>query len=73
LYTTLYGQNVTLTSDVPRTPANSYQRLLENFVRHLNGDPTAELVTPEQALTAVSIIDAIQRSAASGREEQLVL
>jgi predicted dehydrogenase len=55
-------------SDVPRMPTNSYQRLVENFVRHLDGDPTAELVTPEQALTAVSIIDAIQRSAISGRE-----
>jgi predicted dehydrogenase len=72
LYTTLNGQNVTLTSDVPRRPANSYQRLVENFVRHLDGDPSAELVTPEQALIAVSIIDAIQRSAASGREVEII-
>jgi predicted dehydrogenase len=68
LYSTLNGQNVNTQTELPRTPANSYQRLVENFVRHLNGDPTAELVTPEQALTAVSIIDTIQRSAASGRE-----
>jgi predicted dehydrogenase len=54
-------------------PGNSYQRLVENFVRHLDGDPSAELVTPEQALIAVGIIDAIQRSAVSGHEEQIVV
>jgi predicted dehydrogenase len=71
LYTTLNGQNVNIQSDLPRTPGNSYQRLVENFVRHLDGDPSAELVTPEQALIAVSIIDAIQRSAVSGHEEEI--
>lgn len=73
LYTMLNGQHANIETELPRMPANSYTKLVENFVRHLDGDATAELVTPEQALTAVSIIDAIQRSAASGREEEIVL
>ena len=72
LYTTLNGQQVNIATEMPRTPASSYAKLVENFVRHLDGDPTAELVTPEQALIAVSIIDAIQRSAVSGREEMII-
>jgi predicted dehydrogenase len=73
LYTTLNGQNANIAVDLPRTPTSSYPRLVENFVRHLEGDPAAEIVTPEQALIAVSIIDAIQRSAVSGREEEILL
>ena len=46
---------------LPRVSGNSYQRLVENLIRHLDGDPSAELVIPERALNAVSIIDAIQR------------
>ena len=69
LYSTLNGQNVNTLVELPKVPGNSYQRLVENLVRHLDGDPTAELITPEEALSAVSIIDAIQRSAVSGREE----
>ena len=54
--------------DVPNDPVGSYARLIENFVRHLDGDPTAEIVTPAQALTSVRIIDGVLRSAAQGRE-----
>ena len=55
-------------TELPKTPANSYQRLVESFVRHLDGDPNAEIVTPTQALTSIKIIDALIRSAQSGRE-----
>jgi hypothetical protein len=34
----------------------------------LDGDTTAEIVTPAQALTSVLIIDGIMRSAVEGRE-----
>ncbi len=68
LYRTLNGQNVDIRTELPKTPANSYQRLVESFVRHLDGDPNAEIVTPTQALTSIKIIDALIRSAQSGRE-----
>jgi predicted dehydrogenase len=68
LYTTLSGQQAKVQVDVPNDPVGSYARLIENFVRHLDGDPTAEIVTPAQALTSVRIIDGVLRSAAQGRE-----
>lgn len=69
LYTTLNGQEATV--QVPLTAVaglSSYGALAQNLVRHLNGDTEAEMVTPEQALVAVQIVDGIMRSAASGRE-----
>jgi predicted dehydrogenase len=68
LYTTLNGQQAKVQVEIPNDPVGSYPRLVENFVRHLDGDPTAELVTPAQALTSVRIIDGIMRSAVEGRE-----
>lgn len=71
LYTTLNGQKADIKLEMPRTPANSYQKFVENFVRHLAGDSSAEIVTPEQALTSVRIVDGIFRSAASGHEVEV--
>jgi predicted dehydrogenase len=71
LYTTLNGQKADIKLEVPRNPANSYQKQVENFVRHLGGDSEAEIVTPEQALTSVRIVDGIIRSAQSGREVEV--
>lgn len=68
LYTDLNGQKVTLENELPNPPANSYQRLVENFVRYIGGDVAAEIVTPEQAFVSVKIVDALQRSAQGGRE-----
>jgi len=68
LYTSLNGQNVTLQTPMPREAANSYRKLVENFVKYIDGDTTADIISPEQALVGVQIVDAIQRSAASGRE-----
>ena len=68
MYTTLNGQQAKVQVEIPNDPLGSYPRLIENFVRHLDGDPTAELVTPAQALTSVKIIDGIMRSAVEGRE-----
>jgi predicted dehydrogenase len=64
----LNGQAAKVQLEVPNDPLGSYPRLIENFVRHLDGDATAEIVTPAQALTSVSIIDGIVRSAVEGRE-----
>ena len=71
LYTTLNGQQAQIVTQVPSDPVGSYSRLIENFVGYLNGDPAAKIVTPEQALTSVKIVDGIMRSAVSGHEVAL--
>ncbi len=68
LYRSLNGQDVNINVPLPNNPPNSYAQLVQHFVRHLDGDASAEIITPEQALTSVQIIDAIGRSALSGRE-----
>jgi predicted dehydrogenase len=71
LYTTLNGQQAKVQLEVPNDPVGSYPRLVENFVHYLDGDPSAEIVTPEQALTAIKIVDGIIRSAAAGKEVEV--
>jgi predicted dehydrogenase len=71
MYTTLNGQQARVQVEIPNDPVGSYPRLIENFVRYLDGDPTAEIVTPAQALSSVMIIDGIIRSAEAGREINL--
>jgi predicted dehydrogenase len=68
LYTTLNGQQSDVQVTVPRSGIGSYKHLTNNLVRHLEGDPTAEIVTPHQALTSVKIIEGVLRSATEGRE-----
>jgi predicted dehydrogenase len=68
LYTTLHGQHAKVQVEIPNDPVGSYPRLIESFVRRLDGDATAEIVTPLEALTSVLIIDGIMRSAAEGHE-----
>jgi predicted dehydrogenase len=68
LYTTLNGQQAKIQLEVPNDPVGSYPKLTESFVRYLDGDANAEIVTPAQALTAVKIVDGIMRSAAAGKE-----
>jgi predicted dehydrogenase len=71
LYTTLNGQNADVQISVPRSPLSMYTQLVHNFVRYLDGDATAEVITPEQALNSVRIIEAIQHSSESGQEIRL--
>ncbi|MCB0065098.1 MAG: hypothetical protein KDE19_23405, partial [Caldilineaceae bacterium] len=68
LYTILNGQQADIALDVARSGKNSYQHLVQNFIRHLDGDTTAEVITPEQSLTSVKIIEGVLRSATEGRE-----
>lgn len=68
LYTSLNGQDATVTIPLPEPKTSSYETLVSHLVRHLEGDPTAEIVTPAQALASVRIVDAINRSAREGRE-----
>lgn len=44
---------------------------MRNFIRHLDGDETAEVITPEQSLTSVKIIEGVLRSATEGREVRM--
>lgn len=68
LYTILNGQQSDIELDVKRSGKNSYQHLVQNFIRHLDGDDNAEVITPEQSLTSVKIIEGVLRSATEGRE-----
>ena len=71
MYTMLNGQPVAISVPMPAEKVSSYFTLIDNYVRHLNGDPTADVVTPEQALVSVKIVDGITRSAALGKEVSL--
>jgi len=66
LYTNLNGQPVSIHSTVPKG-GNSYGRFAADYVRQLNGEQT-DIVTREQALISVKIVEGIQKSAASGAE-----
>jgi len=71
LYSTLNGQQVKVQVDIPNDTLGSYARMVESFVRRLDGDESAEIVTASQALTSVKIIDGIMRSAVAGHEVSL--
>jgi predicted dehydrogenase len=71
-YTTVNGADAVVQVPMPEIQAPSYAVLAKNLVRHLEGDPTAEIVTPTQALISVQIVDAIARSAQVGHEVNVV-
>ena len=49
---------------------NSYGRFAADYVRKLNREQT-DIVTREQALISVKIVEGIQKSAASGVETRI--
>ena len=69
LYTNLNSQPVNIPVNVPRG-GNSYGRFALDYVRQLEGE-TTDVVTREQALISVKIIEGIQKSAASGVESRI--
>ena len=71
LYTVLNGQQAHIETNVPVDKVSSYAHLIENFVARLNGDALVDIITPEQALSSVRIVDGIMRSAALGCEVKL--
>jgi predicted dehydrogenase len=71
LYTMLNGLEVKIETELPAQRGSSYEQLINNFVRRLEGDESADIVTPEQALVHVQIVDAIMRSATEGCEVTL--
>ena len=68
LFTMLNGQEVSIRNQPPNDRGSSYFKLIENFVQRIEGDASADIPTPQQALVDVRIIDAIMRSAVAGRE-----
>ena len=68
LYSMLNDLEVKIDTQLPAQKSSSYEQLITNFVRRLNGDADADIVTPAQALIHVQIVDAITRSAVEGRE-----
>lgn len=68
MFTMLNGQEVSIRNQPPGDRGSSYFKLIENFVRRIEGDESADIPTPSQALVDVRIIDAVMRSAAEGRE-----
>jgi predicted dehydrogenase len=68
LYKLMNGQEVNIDAVVPGGYPSSYGYLMEQFIKRLNGDDSAPIMTPEQALIAVQIVDGVMRSAASGQE-----
>ena len=71
LFTMMNGQEVSIRNQPPSERGSSYFKLIENFVRRIEGDERADIPTPAQALADVRIIDGIMRSAAAGREVTL--
>lgn len=68
LHTSLNNQQADVEIKVPRSGAGTYTHLVNNFVRYLDGDTTAEIIAPQEALTSVKIIEGVLRSATEGRE-----
>ena len=68
LYKLMNGQEVNIDAVVPGGYPSSYGYLMEQFIKRLDGDDSAPIMTPEQALIAVQIVDGVMRSAASGQE-----
>jgi predicted dehydrogenase len=68
LFTMMNGQEVSMRNQPASERGNSYFKLIENFVRRIDGDESVDIPTPAQALVDVRIIDAIMRSAAARRE-----
>jgi predicted dehydrogenase len=71
LYTLLNHDEATIKVPLHEAKVSSYLQLIENFVRYLDGDAHADIVTQEQALVSAEILDAMVRSAESGREVAL--
>lgn len=73
LYSNLNGALATTDLSLPAGPASTYGTLAANFVDYVSGNADANIVTEEQALVHVAIVDGIFRSAAAGREVEINL
>lgn len=68
LFTVMNGQESDIKVSVPKSRTGSYTKLVQNFVRYLDGDPEGAIIPPHEALTSVRIIEGVLRSSEEGRE-----
>ena len=71
IFQEMHGEPVTIDVEVPT--GGEYSSVLQSrdLIRHLAGDGTADVVTGEQALVGIAILEAMYKSAASGSEVSL--
>lgn len=68
LYTDLNDEPVVIEQEIPAQSVGSSAAQTADLIRYLDGDTTADIITPDQALIGIQILDAMYRSAQSGRE-----
>ncbi len=71
LFEDMHGAPVAIDVELPATQANSALDQTRDLVRYLEGDQEAPIVTPEQAVVGIAILEGLYQSAASGQEVQL--
>ena len=71
LFQEMNGEPVTIDVEVPTGGEYSSVSQSKDLIRHLAGDETADVVTSEQAMVGIAILEAMYKSAASGSEVAL--
>ena len=71
LFEDMHCAPVAINVELPGTQTNSALGQTRDLVKFLEGDTEAPLVTKDQALVGISILEGLYKSAASGREVQL--
>ncbi len=68
LYTDMHGDQVTIDRELPPQEAYSSVEQTKDLIRYLDGDTDADLVTGDQAMVGIAILEALYKSAQSGHE-----
>ena len=68
IYQELHGEPVTIDVEVPSGREYSSVGQSKDLIRYLSGDRQVDIVTPQQALVGIAILEAMYKSAASGSE-----
>lgn len=71
LFEDMHGAPVAIDVELPRSQTDSALAQTRDLVRYLEGDQDAPIVTKEQAVVGISILEGLYKSASSGREVQL--
>lgn len=71
LYADRHGAPVAIDVEVPSGRSNSALDQTRDLIRYLDGADDADMVTGEQAMVGIAILEGLYKSAASGREVAL--
>ena len=71
LFEDMHDAPVTIEVELPGSQTNSALDQTRDLVRYLEGDRDAPIVSREQAVVGISILEGLYQSAASGQEVQL--